>query len=457
MRKLYILLLILAVFSSCSDWLDIKPKGKIIPVRVEDYRLLMDQSQSRGSSSGFVESYGNVLYSTDDVSISDEGFDNNYGLTKQSIYTWAEKFYLDEEEDGVWSSLYSQIYVCNVVITEVLETEGDEDEKKKLYAEAKIQRAYAYFLLTNIYGKHYNEETADTDLAVPLNIIPIIEGSLSRATVAEAYKLIEDDISEVIDFLPETSELNHRPTKAAAYALLSRVLLYKGDYNNSMIAADKSLAVSSFLYDYNALGKNAWYSTVVDLPENPFNKEVLLNKSATNNYSLIYPSNELKSLYNADADLRWKGQIMLEWFPPYTGTIYIIEYTVGRQMGLTVSEVMLNKAECLARVGDYGEAINILNTIREKRFETDKYVALSASGRDDAIDKVKEERRRELAFHGLRWFDLKRYNVNDSANITLNRTVKGKEYVLAPNSRRWVFPIANKYIIKNPEIEQNLR
>lgn len=457
MRKLYILILMVAVLCSCSDWLDIKPKGKIIPVKVEDYRLLMDQSQSRGSSSGFVQSYGNVLYSTDDVNISDEVFDSNYGLTIQSVYTWEEKFYLDEQEDGVWSSLYSQIYVCNVVITEVLDTEGDEDAKKELYAEAKIQRAFAYFLLTNIYGKHYNSATASTDLSVPLNKQPVIEGPLNRATVADAYKLIEDDIAEVIDFLPETSDLNHRPTKASAYALLSRVLLYKGDYANSKIAADKSLAITDFLYDYNALGKNAWYDTVVDMPKNPFNEEVLLNKGATNRYALIYPSDDLKSIYSDDADLRWKGQMIKEWFPPYTNLVFIMEHTVGRQLGLSVSEVMLNKAECLARVGDYNEAINVLNTIREKRFETGKYIALAASDRDDAISKVKAERRRELAFHGLRWFDLKRYNANDNANITLRRTVKGKEYTLAPNSPRWVFPIAKKYIIKNPEIKQNPR
>jgi len=457
MRKLYILILIVAVFCSCSDWLDIKPKGKIIPVKVEDYRLLMDQSQSRGSSSGFVQSYGTVLYSTDDVSISDEGYDNNYGLTTQSVYTWAEKFYLDEQEDGVWSSLYSQIYVCNVVISEVLDTEGDKDAKNELYAEAKVQRAFAYFLLTNIYGKHYNKATAATDLSVPLNKEPVIEGDLHRSTVAEVYKLIEDDIAEVIDFLPETSDLNHRPTKASTYALLSRVLLYKGDYENSKIAADKCLAITDFLYDYNALGKNAWYNTVVDLPKNAFNKEVLLNKGATNRYALIYPSNDLKSVYSDDADLRWKGYTIPEWFPPYTNLVYIMEHMVGRQLGLTVSEVMLNKAECLTRVGDYNEAINILNTIREKRFETGKYVALAASDRDDAILKVKEERRRELAFRGLRWFDLKRYNTNDNANITLKRTVKGKDYILAPNSPRWVFPIAKKYIIKNPEIKQNPR
>lgn len=457
MKYIYILIA-LVVFSSCSEeWLDIKPKGKIIPVKVEDYRLLMDQTNDRSGSSGFVQSYGNVLYSTDDVKIPDSGYDENYGKTSQSVYTWAEKFYLDEEEDADWQSLYSQIYVCNVVITEVLTTEGDEEEKKQLYAEAKIQRAFAYFILTNIYGKHYSNATAELDMAVPLLTVPRIEGSIPRATVAEIYKLIEDDINEVIDLLPQTSEFNHRPTMASAYALLSRVNLFKADYENALIAADKCLEINDFLYDYKVLDKNAWYPNVIDLPENVFNKEVLLNKGASNRYSLIYPSEELKNLYDVDSDLRWKGMMELEWFPPYTDVIYIVEYLGGREIGLSVGEVLLNRAECLARRGDYNLAIDDLNLIREKRYDTGTYVPLIASNKDEALQMVKDERRRELAFKGLRWFDLKRYNVNDNANISLQRTVNGDNYVLEPNSKRWVYPIAVKYIIKNPEIEQNLR
>lgn len=457
MRKIYLYILILAIFTSCSDWLEIKPKGKIIPVKVEDYRLLLDQTQRGEFSSGFIQSYGNVLYSSDDIVIRDYVYNKNYGLSSQSTYTWADKYYLDDQEDDVWASLYSQIYVANVVISEVLNTKGNEQEKKQLYGEAKIQRAFAYFLLTNIYGKHYNKSTSNTDLSVPLSKEPVIEGKLIRGTVSEAYKLIEDDINEVIDFLPPTSDFNHRPSKTSVYALLSRILLYKADYNNALIAANKSLNLYDFLYDYNTLGNNAWYKTVVDLPKNPFNKEVILNKGAVNKYALIYPSDDLKSVYNVDADLRWKGYFTTEWFPPYKNQVYIMEHTVGRQLGLTVAEVMLNKAECLARVGDYKEAIKILNDIRVKRFETGKYVPLSASDRNEAITKVKEERRRELAFHGLRWFDLKRYNTNDNAKITLKRTVNGRDYMLSPNSNRWVYPIARKYIIKNPEIIQNPR
>jgi hypothetical protein len=70
---------------------------------------------------------------------------------------------------------------------------------------------------------------------------------------------------------------------------------------------------------------------------------------------------------------------------------------------------------------------------------------------------VKEERRRELAFRGARWFDIKRYNVSDNAGITVTHKLNNDTYALAPGSPRTVLPIGRKYIGLNPEITQNPR
>ena len=452
-----IILLAIVLFSSCStDWLDIKPKGKLIPSKVEDYRMLMDQV-NRVTTFGVVVSYGNVLFPTDDVTIKDDAFTNRYDLSVQNAYTWQEHFYLPEDEDKDWQALYSQINKYNLVISEVKTATGDQDDINMVYAEAKIQRAFAYFLLTNMYGKHYNASTAETDLAVPLRLDPLLSGSLERGSVAEIYKLILDDIEEVIDYLPETAEYNHRPSKASSFAFLSRVKLYMGEYGDALTAAEKSLAIYRFLYNYNDLGFESRYPNVIKMPKPFENKEVLLRKETTSRGSLIYPSSSLEQLYDITSDYRWKGMTAVESFPPRISLIYMIEYTSGRDLGLSVSEVILNKAECLAREGDYTLAIDEVNAIREKRYEAGTYTPLTAASREEAIQIVKDERRRELAFKGLRWFDLKRYNTNDNAGISLQREVNGESFTLSADSPRWVFPIGEKYISLNPEIEQNPR
>jgi molybdopterin-guanine dinucleotide biosynthesis protein A len=78
--------------------------------------------------------------------------------------------------------------------------------------------------------------------------------------------------------------------------------------------------------------------------------------------------------------------------------------------GPTVAEVLLNKAEALARKNDAGAAMDAVNILRLKRMST--YIALTAADKNDAIKKVLEERRREMPFV-MRWYDIRRLSVND--------------------------------------------
>ena len=88
------------------------------------------------------------------------------------------------------------------------------------------------------------------------------------------------------------------------------------------------------------------------------------------------------------------------------------------------------------------------------------WVDLVATGKDDAIKKVIEERRREMPFV-QRWYDLRRYNNNDDPNddVVLTRTFYPynasnvlfnepvKTYTLPKNSRRYATPLPKTEII----------
>ncbi|RZT96425.1 SusD-like starch-binding protein associating with outer membrane [Ancylomarina subtilis] len=441
--KNYIYIIVLLALSSCTDWLDIKPKGKVIPEKVEDYRLLMDKPAKAAYH----------LFGSDDVAIWDEYLNYFYGLYEINSYKWEEKFNLSTEEDDQWRAMYSNIGICNTVISEVLESEGNETDKYEIHAEAKAERALNYFLLVNIYSKHYEKETASEDLGVPYLTSPKLDGSLERASVQFVYDNIENDLIESLDYLAETA-FNNRLSKNSVYILLSRMYLYKAEYNKALEYANKALALNDFLYDYNTLELN--YAEVLRFPHESVNKEIVFDLRSSRMGLLLAPSQDVANIYDQDSDLRWKNLTCPAYFWGLDSEERIYGTTTFKY-GLTVAEAMLNKAECIARTGDFNEAIDILNALRLKRYETGKYVALNAGSKDEAIELVKEERRRELLFKGLRWFDLKRYNTNDNANITLERTVEGVQYTLPSNSPRWVYPIAEKYIVKNPEIIQNIR
>ncbi len=127
----------------------------------------------------------------------------------------------------------------------------------------------------------------------------------------------------------------------------------------------------------------------------------------------------------------------------------------GIYSGPTVPEMLLIKAECLARSGDAAAATEVLNTLRIARFRAGDYEPLSVV--DDVLPTVLDERRRELFGTGIRWFDLKRLNKEDRFAKTISREFRGATYTLEPNANKYVFPIANIYISQNPEIEQNPR
>lgn len=74
----------------------------------------------------------------------------------------------------------------------------------------------------------------------------------------------------------------------------------------------------------------------------------------------------------------------------------------------------------------------------------------------EVLRLVLNERRKELAFRGIRWSDLRRLNKDERFAVTLSRTLNGQTYQLSPNDKRYVIPI-DEQEIRLSGIEQNER
>ena len=88
-------------------------------------------------------------------------------------------------------------------------------------------------------------------MGVPMPIKPDINALLPRSSVKEVYGLIESDLLEAAELLPDKGKYNYKPTKSAAYGILARVYLYKADYPNAHTYTQKALDTNSYLYNYN--------------------------------------------------------------------------------------------------------------------------------------------------------------------------------------------------------------
>ncbi|MCX2429445.1 RagB/SusD family nutrient uptake outer membrane protein [Pedobacter sp. GR22-10] len=450
-----IILFALAItLASCRKYVEIDQ------LSVRTLKYTSDFRNTMNNNSVLEPTYSYPILSGDDIEITDATRQNALGDILGNVYTWAPKYTSESQSDADWDKLYKTIYVCNQVLDGVLASQdGTEAEKQQIYAEALVHRAYTYLVLVNTYGKQYNAASASTDLGVPLLTTPNLFAKLNRASVADVYKQILNDLRISISRLPAVAAYNVRPAKVSGYAIFAKTYLNMRDFNNAALYADSALALQSGLLDLKT-----YENTPVAIPVRLLNPEILFSKIS----NVVYPATSLSSdlltslgttdlRYKLFSDVRSKfGNQFSTSFTGRASTKYLInEFVINN--GPTVPEMMLIKAECLARAGKTADAMSLVNNLRIKRFTTANYVPLTAASAGDALRIVVEEKRREFFGTGMRWFDQKRLNLDNDFAITKNRSFKGVNYTLQPNSNLYLYPVGDKYILLNPELQQNPR
>ncbi|RDC55432.1 RagB/SusD family nutrient uptake outer membrane protein [Pedobacter chinensis] len=459
--KLFFLGVTALFVMGCEKYVDIKTQGNLVPKQAINYRYLLN------TPANFEQNTNLGDFASDELSIVDAAQIN--GLTGSlfyayyiNSYTWKPVIYTlgtTYEQDDNWNRLYNNILYCNTIIDELPAASGTDAEKAEMTAEAKVHRADSYMALVNTYAKPYQASSAATDLGVPLILKQTVSQSLSRASVQAVYNQIIEDLTSAIPALPNSQAYNTLPSKVSAYGELARCYLYMNDYANANKCADMALAVRSTLNDLGVLTS----VSSANYPRRITDPEILLSKVAAGNSLSFSPtayrlSDEILALLGT-TDQRYQ----LLTVPAstisstFTGRYSYREARIGetRNVGPNVPEMMLIKAEYFARNNDATNAMLWVNNLRIKRFKPTDYVPLTASSPADALVKVIQERRREFIGRMLRWWDMRRLKSETAFQFTYTRVVNGTTFTLAPNSDRYVFPIAEFLTNLNPELEKN--
>ncbi|MDP2338105.1 MAG: RagB/SusD family nutrient uptake outer membrane protein, partial [Bacteroidota bacterium] len=95
-------------------------------------------------------------------------------------------------------------------------------------------------------------------------------------------------------------------------------------------------------------------------------------------------------------------------------------------------EVLLNFAEAAFELGKSGDALNAVNQIRTR-------AGIATLGAIDR-DKIRHERKVELAFEGHRYWDARRWR---TAVTDLSRSYSGLQYILDYNTRKYKLKVIN--------------
>ena len=436
MNKL-ILILLTCVLFSCDNYLDIKPKGDLIPTEVEEYDYILNGADMRSSTE--------IQHFLNDQTVP--WMEGMLGLSLRRMYRYEDQYYTETEDDNDWNSSYKTVFVCNTIIDEMTDFEESIDQKRIL-AEAKLHRAYKFFLLVNIYGKHYNESSASSDPGIPLILTSDLSQSYTRATVQEVYDVIINDITESIPNLPATQKNRVRPSKAAAHGFLSRVYLYMQNFELAQTNAELSLGYYDRIHDLT-LG---WYPELIEQNKELTWAKTALNDIKFNRYSFLFLG------FNGQNMPDFKiGDARASKFLNFGAVKYYSN--TNRLAGVSVPELYLNIAECKARKGEVQSALDDLDHIRKFRFTSFFYSKIDASTVTDIFDVVFKERERELMAQGHRFFDVKRLNAEGKYSKDLVRYGPTGEIArIEANDNKWVVPIPLIIIAEyNENLEQNPR
>jgi len=442
-------LLLVVLLSACGKYLEKEPDNRARltdPVKVSQ---LLTSAYPLANYMAFAEA------------MSDNAGDKGSGepdVTNSAPYAFQNVPNSDQDApDYYWHQCYTAIASANEAIA-ACDAAKDPENYQSQRAEALLARAYTHFMLVTFYAKPYDAGSASSNPGIPYvtEVESVVNKQYSRGTVAEVYDNIEKDLLEGLPLLDDASYKvpRYHFTRSAANAFAARFYLFKKDYAKAVQYANN--AVPDFLP--NLRPWNTTYQTygINNLPAEyqkttePANL-LLLTCSSIYNYGLNY----VRYRYALTPTLM--GEIFDTPLEVTGGAWSYITGFVGSQRNpavpklnytdfaqddptsnfglpygticlLTTEEVLFNKAEANAYLGNYDAAIKDINTFLSTRLtgvtpgslpsnrsitesKVKQHYNNTLNIQDALVRYILELKRVEFVHEGMRWFDILRYGL----------------------------------------------
>ena len=465
--------------TSCTGLLDMTPTD-----RVSD-KVIWESTQNAEYSINYIYSYiidvtqsqshaGMTEALTDQMKYGSYNYNSMCFIPSEIAYGVSPSAGYFDAYMGYWSTWYGAIRRVNQSISELKQYgQMAEADKTRLEAELRFMRSFLYFELVKRYKQViiYDEDLRKITKDKALN------------TEEEGWDFIEADLRFAAAELPVRTASKGRLDKGAAWAFLSRTMLYAERWAVVKEAAEE---VEKLGYGLEANYKDSYTKTAA-----AGNNETILqylfdrSQSVTHSFDFYYtpggdytlngesgggygtPTQEMVESFEyakggfpdwtewhgtttktppyADLEPRFHATILYngaEWkdrtIEPFVGggdgwcqwnmdrepkgrttTGYYLRklvdegHNVITQSGsvqpftiIRYAEVLLNKAEACYRLGETGLANDAVKAVRERVGLP--YTAKSSSELEAAI---RQERKVELAYEGLWYWDLRRWRV----------------------------------------------
>lgn len=387
---------------------------------------------------------------------------------------------------ATWEELYKGINSANLVLENIPDASLNDDFKGQILSQAHFLRGVMYFELGRLWGD------------VPI-VLESTEGSSNRdvtnSTQQEVYNQAESDLKLAagegeLGGLPETwsGADNGRAALGAANAMLARLHLYQGNFNEVVNYTEKVIQSGNYsLFDNYAdnfatsmkyePGKELVY--IIDFHNDvdpgigitrllaPRNVRIgQTNRDGQGRYAATQMA---WNMFNEPGDIRKEQSFWLEFFDnrsqqqivldttkaPYYVAKWKLDQAVA-PWGWTAhawpmvryADVLLMYAEAVNELnGPTALAYDAINEVRRRaRIDPDNpaYVPdLSGLTQEELRQEIYEERVRELLFEGTSFSDILRTN-------------RYTQLYPGVDSKFQLLPIPQRELDLNSNLEQNL-
>lgn len=369
---------------------------------------------------------------------------------------------------------YYTIYVSLARINDILtvydgvsaETDAEKARKNDLKGQLLALKALYHFDAARIFAQL---PTAAADINAANSGVVIsnakypVSQKFKRSTLKETYDFIITQLNEAKPLLSKTRAVGKFDYWSAT-ALLSRVYLYNGNYNDALKNAEEVISSGPFkLYttqNYTSVwskeGTDESILEVITTDLTNADRLALGYLTTPDGYSEAAASNDFSQFLLATPnDVRTNmikqyasgsGQYLAYWPMKYPGKAGSVSpQYVNNPKLIRLSELYLIAAEAIVKGATSSKgkaAVDYYNDLRGQRITG--YVNVTSVTLPDILN----ERRRELFCENHRLFDL----IRNKTDIPSNPTISG---IISYTDYRFIAAIPQREIDINPEMKQN--
>ena len=230
-------------FSACSDFLDEQPDNRTV-IDTED--KVVDLLVSAYSENPYI-----FITELSSDNVDQCGVNNpSYDLIMEQAYNWEDITDTSNEDPmSIWNGYYNAIASANMALEAIDKMGGATTDKlKAARGEALVCRAYAHFMLVNVFCQAYNPRYSEDDLGIPY--METVEDDLfvkyDRGSVANVYDKIDQDLVEGIPLINDViySTPKFHFNRKAAYAFAARFYLFYQKWDRAIECANTVLGNS---------------------------------------------------------------------------------------------------------------------------------------------------------------------------------------------------------------------